>query len=90
MVFCLTGHHTGAHRISHAPLCGCIGIGFTHFGMISKAEVVIKTPGDILTPVELHSRTYFSLQFGEHKITLRFAAILLQRPFHAFQTIKNI
>jgi hypothetical protein len=39
--FCLTGHHSGTHRISHSPCCGSFRIRFPYFGMVGESEVII-------------------------------------------------
>ena len=87
----LTGHHTATHRISHAPLGGCLCIGLTHLRMVCQTEIVIQTPAQHFLAIKAHVRSQLAFQLRESKITVRLLAVLTDRATRRFANlVKNV
>ena len=90
MIIAVPAHHAGAHRVGQSILFGRIGIGFTYFGVIGKAQVIVQAPNDYFLSAEIHPAADFSFQLGEGKITMRSFTVLAYRAIVFHKTFKKI
>ena len=63
-------HHSGTHRVTHSIHSGGLSIYPSHFGMVYKTEVVVKTPYNHFLSSETHSRSQLTIQLRKCKITV--------------------
>ena len=75
----MAGHHAGAHRICEAPLCGSLGVGLAHLGMVGQSKVVVEAPIEDFLAVEDHMGTQLALETGIHIIAECLVEILSER-----------
>ena len=90
MIFGLTRHCPGSHRISHTVFFASFGISLSYFRMVCKSQIIVETPYEDFSSVKPHVRSQFTCKIWKHKITFCYFLILSQRtsiPLHSFKNI---
>ena len=84
-------HHTRAHRIREAPLCGGLGIGLADLRMVGQSEIIVETPVEHRHAVESHMRAELTLETRIHIVAESLLEILSDRTSRVpFDSVKNI
>src|SRR5258705_6652227 len=73
-------HHAGAHGLRQSIFFSSIGIRFSYFRMIGKAEIIVQAPYNNIFATEFHAAVYISFQFWKSKVAMGSFTMLADRP----------